>query len=98
MEEKKKEEILLRPLKFSLRLGKVVLAAFNAWVLFDHYNFKERLVRGRIDNFYLEVQANFPEIYKTWSDESYKEKLEQFEEKTRLEVDEYLPMLFNQAL
>jgi len=96
------EEFLLTPIKFSDRINKYAIVPFHFMIFFEHGDLRERIENHRIRGLDELHEQYAPGMYsdKTSAEaESLKLQLRaKFDEKTRLEVAEYLPILYNQAL
>jgi hypothetical protein len=96
------EEFLLTPMKFSDRINKYAIVPFHFMIFFEHADLRERIQNHRMKELD-ELNEQFtPKMYpnKTPAEvEVLKLELRaRLQATTYQEVDEYLPILYNQAL
>ena len=93
--------ILLKPLKFGQRIRKYILIPFYLNGASEHGNLKEALLKMHMAAFDMSFNDKKywkPEVSKEQRKENMKKIREEIEEKNRKNINEYLPILFNQAL
>lgn len=95
-------EYLLTPMKFTQRINKYAIVPFHFKIFFEHSDLKKQIQSRRMEGFDELSEQFAPSLSpgKTANDiESYKTQLlSSLEAYTQKEVDEYLPILYNQAL
>ena len=96
------EEFLITPMKFTARINKYAIVPFHFMIFFEHADLRERIQNHRMKGLD-ELNEQFtPKMYsnKTTTEiEAVKmQHRAALEATTRQDVDEYLPILYNQAL
>lgn len=96
------EEFLLTPMKFSGRINKYAIVPFHFMIFFEHADLRERIQNHRMEGLD-ELNEQFtPKMYPGKAPaeiEGHKADLRaKLEATVSQDVDEYLPILYNQAL
>ncbi len=93
-------EFLIKPVKFQLRLGKFVIVPFHFRYFFEKYNFAEILFVNRmkgLNDLFDEYQITIDSIPKE-AQAQFSENLNKAKNQAKIDIEQYLPILYNQAL
>lgn len=94
------KRLLLKPLKFGNRLRKYVLIPYYLDVISNQGNLKEAILKVHMIGFDAALEKDFfkPGVSEVEKEAALKKTRDKIEEKNRRNIEEYLPILFNQAL